>query len=135
MSALGQKQTYAAQQPMSALPPIASAKADSRKRSCPLYKRTHAVQQRMSATGQKRTFRERVGTSAKGSKADSGTARQWRCGASSSGRAGRVRPPSSIHFCEDRAARSMSSRDDRKRAKRRYKMHLSIWSDVLKFVH
>jgi len=28
MSALGQKQTYAAQQSMSALPPIATAKAD-----------------------------------------------------------------------------------------------------------
>ena len=28
MSALGQKQTYAVQQPMSALPPIATAKAD-----------------------------------------------------------------------------------------------------------
>jgi hypothetical protein len=33
MSALGQKRTYAAQQVMSALPPIATAKADSRKRS------------------------------------------------------------------------------------------------------
>jgi len=31
MSALGQKQTYALQQAMSALPPIATAKADSRK--------------------------------------------------------------------------------------------------------
>ena len=28
MSALGHKRTYAAQQPMSALPPIATAKAD-----------------------------------------------------------------------------------------------------------
>jgi hypothetical protein len=54
MSALGQKQTYAAQQVMSALPPIATAKADSRKRSCPLYprKRTCAVQIQMSALGQ-----------------------------------------------------------------------------------
>jgi hypothetical protein len=45
MSALGQKRTYAAQQVMSALPPIATAKADSRKRSCPLYpqRRTCAV--------------------------------------------------------------------------------------------
>src|SRR5262249_53711462 len=34
MSALGHKQTYAVQQPMSALPPIATAKADIRKRSC-----------------------------------------------------------------------------------------------------
>ena len=33
MSALGQKQTYALQKAMSALPPIATAKADSRKRS------------------------------------------------------------------------------------------------------
>ena len=40
-----------------ALPPIATAKADARKRSCPLYphKRTCAVQTRMSALGQKRT--------------------------------------------------------------------------------
>jgi hypothetical protein len=33
MSALGQKQTYAPQKAMSALPLIATAKADSRKRS------------------------------------------------------------------------------------------------------
>src|SRR5262245_4049290 len=54
MCALGQKQTYAVQQPMSALPPIATAKADIRKRSCPLYprKRTCAMQLRMSALGQ-----------------------------------------------------------------------------------
>jgi len=53
-SALGQKQTYALQQAMSALPPIATAKADSRTRSCPLYsrKRTCAVQLQMSALGQ-----------------------------------------------------------------------------------
>jgi len=45
MSALGQKRTYAVQQSMSALPPKATAKADSRKRSCPLYlpERTCAV--------------------------------------------------------------------------------------------
>src|SRR5262249_31330321 len=57
MSALGQKRTCAAQKPMSALPPIATAKADSRQRSCPLYpqKRTCAVQQLMSALGQNRT--------------------------------------------------------------------------------
>src|SRR5262245_61763626 len=36
MSALGQKQTCAVHQSMSALPPIATAKADSRERSCPL---------------------------------------------------------------------------------------------------
>jgi hypothetical protein len=36
MSALGQKRTYAVHQAMSALPPIATAKADSRNRSCPL---------------------------------------------------------------------------------------------------
>src|SRR5262249_22071662 len=46
MSALGQKRTHAAQQAMSALPPIATAKADIRKRSCLLCprKRTCAVQ-------------------------------------------------------------------------------------------
>src|SRR5262249_48607493 len=76
MSALGQKQTYAMQKAMSALPPIATAKADIRKRSCPLYPRKqtfvvagrhgnlrstqgldadHAVQLGMSALGHKRT--------------------------------------------------------------------------------
>src|SRR6476620_6516900 len=57
MSALGQKRTYAAQQVMSALPPIANAKADFSARSCPLYpqKRTCAVHSSMSALGQKRT--------------------------------------------------------------------------------
>ena len=46
MSALGQKPTYAPQKAMSALPRIATAKADFRKRACPLYprKRTCAVQ-------------------------------------------------------------------------------------------
>src|SRR5262249_12288020 len=43
MSALGQKRTCAAQQPMSALPPIATAKPDSRKRSCPLYPKSGHV--------------------------------------------------------------------------------------------
>ena len=54
MSALGHKRTYAVQQPMSALPPKATAKADSRNRPCPLYpqKRTCAVQLAMSALGQ-----------------------------------------------------------------------------------
>ena len=57
MSALGQKQTCAMHKPMSALPPIATAKADSRNRSCLLYprKRTCAVQTCMPALGQKRT--------------------------------------------------------------------------------
>jgi hypothetical protein len=57
MSALGQKPTYAAQQVMSALLPIATAKANFRTRSCPLYpqKRTSAVHYLMSALGQKRT--------------------------------------------------------------------------------
>src|SRR5262245_35589601 len=57
MSALGQKQTHAVQQRMSALPPIATAKADIRKRSCPLYprKQTCAAHEAMSALGQKRT--------------------------------------------------------------------------------
>src|SRR5215475_8092526 len=59
MSTLGQKQTYAPQQTMSALPAIASAKADFRTRSCLLYprKRTCAVQGVMSAKGQERTSR------------------------------------------------------------------------------
>jgi hypothetical protein len=49
MSALGQKQTYAVQKGMSALPPIATAKADNpRERTC-------AVQPAMSALGHKRT--------------------------------------------------------------------------------
>jgi len=46
MSAFGQMRTYATQQAMSALHPIATAKADFHKRSCPLYprQRTYAVQ-------------------------------------------------------------------------------------------
>src|SRR5215468_9824839 len=68
MSALGQKQTYAVQKTMSALPPIATAKADIRKRSCLLYpqERTCAVQLQlgMSALGQKRTSRGFVAMSA-----------------------------------------------------------------------
>ena len=58
MSALGHKQTFALQNGMSALPRIATAKADMRKWSCPLClrKRTFAVQQPMSAKGQKRTL-------------------------------------------------------------------------------
>jgi hypothetical protein len=39
MSALGQKQTYAVQNGMSALLPIATAKADSRERLCPVCPR------------------------------------------------------------------------------------------------
>src|SRR5215510_10742662 len=59
MSALGHKRTFAMHKLMSALPPIATAKADIRKRSCPLYtrKRTCALQLQMSALGQKRTSR------------------------------------------------------------------------------
>src|SRR5262249_8443988 len=58
VSALGHKRTYAPQQAMSALHPIATTKADIGKPSCLLYprKRTCAVQQLMSALGQKRTF-------------------------------------------------------------------------------
>jgi len=43
------------------LPPIATAKADSRKRPCPLYhwKQTCAVHSPMSALGQKRTLLSR----------------------------------------------------------------------------
>ena len=37
MSALGHKQTFAAQNSMSALPPIATAKSGLPKQSCPLY--------------------------------------------------------------------------------------------------
>ncbi len=57
MSALGQKRTCAPQKAMSALPPIATAKAGIRKRSCPLYprKQTCVAQPEMSALGQKRT--------------------------------------------------------------------------------
>ncbi len=55
MSALGQKPTYALQQAMSALHPIATAKAKFRKRPCLLYprKRTCAAQEAMSALGQR----------------------------------------------------------------------------------
>jgi hypothetical protein len=58
MSALGQKQTYAAHKLMSALPPIATKKADIGNLSCLLYpqKRTCAVHSPMSALGQKRTY-------------------------------------------------------------------------------
>src|SRR5262245_39100926 len=57
MSALGHRRTVALQNVMSALPPIATAKANSRKRSCLLYprKRTYAAHKLMSALGQKRT--------------------------------------------------------------------------------
>src|SRR5215467_501815 len=57
MPALGQKQTCAAHKVMSALHPIATAKAKFRKRPCLLYprKRTCAVHATMSALGQKRT--------------------------------------------------------------------------------
>src|SRR5262245_42438832 len=58
MSASGQKQTYAPQKAMSALPPIATAKVDIRKRSCLLYprKQTCAPHKLMSELGHKRTF-------------------------------------------------------------------------------
>jgi hypothetical protein len=54
MSALGHKQTYAVQKSMSASPLIATAKADLRRRSCPLYprKQTCASHKPMSAKGQ-----------------------------------------------------------------------------------
>jgi hypothetical protein len=48
MSALGQKQTYAVQKGTSALPPIATAKADSCKRSCPLYPRKRTLGKSLS---------------------------------------------------------------------------------------
>jgi hypothetical protein len=58
MSALGHKQTCALQKTMSALPLIATTKADIRKPPCLVYpqKRTCAVQREMSAKGQKRTW-------------------------------------------------------------------------------
>jgi len=57
MSALGHKRTYAVQNGMSALPRIATAKAEFPQKSCLLYprKRTCAAQRGMSAKGQKRT--------------------------------------------------------------------------------
>src|SRR5262245_25165083 len=69
MSALGQKQTYAVQQTMSALHPIATMKADIGKLSCPLYpqKRTCAVHAPMSAMGQKRTWPYSITSSARAS--------------------------------------------------------------------
>ena len=58
MSALGQKQTCAPQKSMSALVPVATAKADMSLASCPLFprKRTCALQSQMSAKGHKRTY-------------------------------------------------------------------------------
>src|SRR5215467_8894262 len=50
MSALGQKQTYALQKAMSALTPVATAKAYSRKRSCPLYPRKRIALQESHVT-------------------------------------------------------------------------------------
>ena len=52
---MGHKRTYAPQNVMSALHPIATAKAKFRKRPCLLYprKRACAVQRGMSALGQK----------------------------------------------------------------------------------
>ena len=44
MSALGQEQTYASQKAMSALPPIATAKADLPQWSCPLTPESGHVQ-------------------------------------------------------------------------------------------
>jgi hypothetical protein len=53
MSALGHKRTFAPQKAMSAFPPIATAKADFRTRSCLLYprKRTCAVHQLWAKSG------------------------------------------------------------------------------------
>jgi hypothetical protein len=62
MSALGHKQTYALQKAMSAITPIATAKADIGRLSCLLYprKRTCTVQSEMSAKGHKRTFKSSI---------------------------------------------------------------------------
>jgi hypothetical protein len=59
MSALGQKPTYALQQAMSALHPIATAKADFRSRPCSRYppKADMCSAATGSALGQKRTWR------------------------------------------------------------------------------
>jgi len=59
MSAMGHKPTCAVQNVMSALPRIATSKADTRKPPCLLYpwKRTYASHKLMSAMGHKRTFR------------------------------------------------------------------------------
>jgi hypothetical protein len=61
MAALGHKRTFAVHQPTSALLLIATAKADSRNRSCLLY----AVQLGMLALGQKRTLARDTGAFAK----------------------------------------------------------------------
>jgi hypothetical protein len=55
MSALGQKQTCAVQKGTSALPQIATAKADLRKHSCPLYPRKRTCAFGISDLGHKRT--------------------------------------------------------------------------------
>jgi hypothetical protein len=66
MSALGHKRTYAVHKAMSALPPIATAKATSRKRSF----RKGLGMKRMSALGQKQTYAAQKVMSALPPKAD-----------------------------------------------------------------
>jgi hypothetical protein len=51
MSALGQKQIFAVQKGMPALPPIATAKANPRKNSCPLYPRKRIFRIRDHVSG------------------------------------------------------------------------------------
>src|SRR6476660_2634564 len=77
MSALGQKQTFALQQVMSALPLIATAKADSRKRPCPLHprKQTCAAHRPRSAKGQKQTSSDYSKVSLARDSNEAGTAR------------------------------------------------------------
>src|SRR5262245_33864902 len=62
MSALGQKQTYASQQALCALHPIATARADFGKSSCLLFlrKRTCAVKNRHPITQEFRLYAERL---------------------------------------------------------------------------
>ena len=48
MSDLGHYRTFAPQKAMSALPPLATAKANSRKRSCPLYPESGRVRRKPS---------------------------------------------------------------------------------------
>jgi hypothetical protein len=59
MSALGHKRTYAVQQPMSALPPIATAKADIRK-TAPKFRASQVIANTVAADKFSRLLPERV---------------------------------------------------------------------------
>jgi hypothetical protein len=60
MSALGQKRTFAAQNVMSALPPIATTKADFRKRSCLLMTQSGHVTRASLLRAISRHLRQRI---------------------------------------------------------------------------